>query len=285
MEKINPGTVFGNERSDQVDFEIAFTAFVVTIVLSIPADDIGYVLLKGLVISLSGLTLLRKMAVSNQHGPSEPILRWTMPFIQAITVLATVHIFLEAGKVLSTELGLSVSPVVAAAPFIPLFVLGVFGFHEKVTRDASLYIGLLSYNASKRAEEAEIFGLTESLDDWFLDHAGQFVSFSNSTAIPPELSWLEYRGDSEASPPLLGVFAVGMAGYILIWVVISWVFGSSILNLVFLAFVFLTKYPIQFWYSRFGLARFTSDRSGWFDASIILIGLIAANLTILPRYG
>ncbi|MDT3437949.1 hypothetical protein [Haloarcula sp. 1CSR25-25] len=285
MERIDPGTVFGSERSDKVDFEIAFTAFVVTVVLSFPVNDLGYTVLKALVISLSGLTLLRKMAVSNQHGPSEPVLRWTMPFIQAITLVATVHIFLEAGAYLAAKLPLSLSPVVAAAPLIPLFVLGVFGFHEKVTKDASLYIALLSHNASKRAEDAEIFGLTEELDDWYLDKAGLFVAFSNSTAIPSELSWLKHRVDSEASPQLLGVFAVGIAGYALIWLLVSWVFGASVLNLVFLFFIFFVKYPIQFWYSRFGLGRFTSDRSGWFDALIILLGLLAANLTILPRYG
>lgn len=284
MERIDPETVFGCERSDQVDFEIAFTALVVTIILSIPVDDLEYTILKALVISLSGLTLLRKMAVSNQHGPSEPVLRWTMPFIQAITLVATVYIFLEAGAYLTTQFSLTVSPVIVAAPFIPLFVLGVFGFHEKVTKDASLYIALLSYNASKRAEDAEVFGLTEELDDWFLDQAGLFVAFSNSTAIPPDFAWLEHRVDSEASPRLLGVFAVGLAGYALIWLLVSWIFGSSMLNLVFLFFIFFVKYPIQFWYSRFGLARFTSNRSGRFDVLIILLGLLAANLTILPRY-
>lgn len=285
MERIDPETVFGSERSDQVDFEITFTALIVTVVLSVPANDFGYTLLKALVISLTGLTLLRKMAVSNQHGPAEPVLRWTMPFIQAITVVATVHILLEAGRVLSTELGLQISPVVVAAPFIPVFVLGVFAFHEKVTKDASLYIALLSYNAAERAEEIEIFGYATDLDDWFLNKASLFVSFSNSNSIPPELNWLIHRIDAEVSPSLLRLLALGLTGYVLIWILVSWIFGSSVLNLVFLGFVFLMKYPVQFWYSRFGLARFTLDRSGWLEASIIVLGLIAANLTILPRYG
>lgn len=285
MEKIDPATIFGSERSDQVDFEIAFTAFVVTVVLSVSVNDFGYTLLKALVISLSGLTLLRKMAVSNHHASSGPVLRWSMPFIQAITLVATVHIFLEVGAALTDQFSMPISPVLIASPLIPLFVLGVFGFHEKVTKDASLYIALLSHNTSKRAEEAELFGLTEGLDDWFLDQAGLFVTFSNSENIPAELAWLEHRVDSKASPSLLKLFAVGAAGYALIWLLIVWVFGSTALNLIFLFFTFFTKYPIQFWYSRFGLARFTSERSGWVDALIILLGLLAANLTILPRYG
>jgi len=285
MEKIDPVTIFGSERSEQVDFEIAFTALIVTIVLSVPVSDFGYSLLKALVISLSGLTLLRKMAVSNQHASSRPVLRWSMPFIQAITLVATVHIFLEAGIVLTDQFSMPISPVLIASPLIPLFVLGVFSFHEKVTKDASLYIALLSHNASKRTEEAELFGLTEGLDDWFLDQAGLFVTFSNSENIPAELAWLEHRVDSKASPPLLKLFSVGVFGYALVWLLIVWIFGSTALNLIFLFFIFFTKYPIQFWYSRFGLARFTSERSGWVDALIILLGLLAANLTILPRYG
>lgn len=285
MKKIDPDIVFGSERGDQVDFEIAFTALVVTVVLSVPVNDFGYTLLKALVISLSGLTLLRKMAISNQHASSGPVLRWSMPFIQAITLVAMVHIFLEVGAALTDQFPMPISPVLIASPLIPLFVLGVFGFHEKMTKDASLYIALLSHNTSKRAEEAELFGLTEGLDDWFLDQAGLFVTFSNSENIPPELAWLEHRVDSKASPPLLKLFAVGAAGYALIWLLIAWVFGSTALNLIFLFFIFFTKYPIQFWYSRFGLARFTSERSGWVDALIILLGLLAANLTILPRYG
>jgi hypothetical protein len=225
------------------------------------------------------------MAISNQHASSGPVLRWSMPFIQAITLVAMVHIFLEVGAALTDQFPMPISPVLIASPLIPLFVLGVFGFHEKMTKDASLYIALLSHNTSKRAEEAELFGLTEGLDDWFLDQAGLFVTFSNSENIPPELAWLEHRVDSKASPPLLKLFAVGAAGYALIWLLIAWVFGSTALNLIFLFFIFFTKYPIQFWYSRFGLARFTSERSGWVDALIILLGLLAANLTILPRYG
>jgi hypothetical protein len=46
MEKIDPATIFESERSDQVDFEIAFTAHVVTIVPSVPVNDFGYSLLK-----------------------------------------------------------------------------------------------------------------------------------------------------------------------------------------------------------------------------------------------
>ncbi|NIC00223.1 hypothetical protein [Halobacterium sp. R2-5] len=285
MEKLDPNTVFDNERSDQVDFEIAFTAFVVTIVLSVSGNDFGYTVLKALVISLSGFTLLRKMAVSNQHTSPDKVLRWTMPFIQAITLVALVQIFMQFGALVVQQFSLPLSPVVVASPLVPMFFVGVFAFHEKVTKDASIYLALLCYNASERAREADIFGLTNDLDDWCLNHAAIFVTFSNSESIPPELAWLEHRVESEASPPLYGLFAVGAVGYVLIWLLISWALGSAVLNLVFLFFIFFTKYPIQFWYSRFGLARITPDRSGWIDGLIVLLGLLAANLTILPRYG
>lgn len=285
MERLDPNIVFGSERSDKVDFEIAFTAFLITIVLSFPTNDSGYNILKFLLISLSGLTLLRKMAVSNEHAPSNPVLRWTTPFIQAIILVATVYIFLEIGEYFTIVLPISVSPVVVATLIIPLFVIGTFGFHERVTKDASLYLALLSYNASRKAEDVAILGLSEGLEEWLLDNGARFVSFSNSDSIPSELAWLEHRVEAEVSPRFLRIFGIGLAGYALIWIGISWIFGSSMLNAIFLIFIFFIKYPIQFWYSRFGLARLTPDRGGWIDTSIVLIGLLVANLSILPRYG
>lgn len=285
MERIEPSTVFPAEHTDRVDFEIAFTALVVTTVLSIPTTDFGYKLLKALVILLSGLTLLRKMAVTNQHSPSEPTLRWTMPFIEAITVVATTHLLLEAGASTTEQFALNISPIVIAAPLIPIFMLAVFGLHERVFGDASLYLALLSHNAAKKAEDSSLFGYSEELRDRFLDSAVVFVMFSNSSSIPPELGWLEYRGESEATPSFVPIIVVGLLGYGLIWAITAWLFGSSVPNIVFLLFVFLLKYPIQFWYSRFGLARFMPDRSGWVDALVVFLGLVVANMTILPRYG
>lgn len=280
MERISPTTVFNGEHADQVDFEIAFTAVVVTVVLSTPSHNSGYALLKGLTISLSCLTLIRRMAVSNRHSDYEPVIRWTMPFIIAITIVATVHLFLQAGAFIVSTFELMYSPVVLAAPFIPLFIVGVFGFHERVFGDASLYLALLCYNTAIGAEESQF----PKVDEWFLDKAGEFVDFSNSDSIPSELGWLKHRVETDTSFPILPVIVVGLLGYGIVWLAVSWIFGSSTLNLIFLVFVFFVKYPIQFWYSRFGLAKLTPDRSWVVDLLVILLGLFAANIAILPRY-
>ncbi|WP_275883264.1 hypothetical protein [Halorhabdus sp. BNX81] len=283
MERINPKSVFGGTKNEQVDFEIAFTAFIVTIVLSTSTNDPGYRFLSILVILMSGLTLLRKMAVSNQHAPAQPLLEWTMPFILTITIVSSIHVFLAVGTFIIGVLGWDISAIYISGPFVPLSFLAIFLLHEKIFHDASLYLAILGYNAAVKAERANS-RLTDNVKDWFLFYVAQLASVSNSPNIPPELTELDDERQSYQSKSIIGLFLFGMLIFTILWMFVSWLFGSFVLNLLFLLMVFFVKYPIQFWYSRFGLARFPLERFGWFDYVIIALGLLISNLTILPIY-
>jgi|GEM_PF-3931788 len=284
MDAIDPNKVFGDDRTTQADFEIAFTAVVITIVLAVPSNTAGYQLLKSLVILLSIITLVRRMAVSNNHRDSDPVLKWTMPLILTITTVAFTHLFLEGAVFLISTFKVPVSPISVAAFFIPVFVAVVFVFHEIVLHDANLYLALLCQQGAARASEFPLFGADEWLPDWFLNKGSGFAQASNAEVIPPALSWLEHRVETDVSPNALPFAVVGLIGYGAIWAIVSLVFGSRGLTLLFLVFVFALIYPVQFWFSRFGLARFTPERTGWINPLVSLLGLIVAHWTILPEY-
>lgn len=288
MDRIDPEAIFESEQSNQADFEIAFTAVVVTAVLATPVTGSGYTLLKALAISLSGLTLLRKMAVSNKHRDAKPVLQWTMPLILSITLISLIHLFIEMSAFIETTLNLPTDPVVIASAFIPIFVFGVFVAHEFVFHDTNMYLALLCHNAAVKADEWHLLGrfkdTGDELREMFLNKGRVFVTASKSQAIPPELEPLRQRERETATPSFAPLLIFAVVGYGAVWGTMSWIFGSRMLNIIFLGLIFLLKYPVQFWYSRFGLASFTSDRAGWIEVLVVFLGLLVANMTILPRY-
>ena len=281
--RIDPNEIFSEDDSNRVDFEIAFAALVITGILALPSVS-DYPLLKGIVVSLSGLTLIRKMAVSNEYRSSEPILGATMPFILSITAVSLTFFFLEMGRILVVAFNLQFSPVIVAVAIIPLFTTFVFLAQEWVFHDANLYLALLANNGAVKAANMRFFGVEEWAPDWFRRRAGLLVTTSRSDSIPQELRRIENYNEKLKQPNFVPLIVTGVLGYGAIWVLVNWIFGFEIVGILFLIFIYILLYPVRFWYSRFGLARFSTETSGWRNLLLIALGLTVAYSTILPNY-
>ena len=217
MDAIDPTDVFEDDRTTQADFEIAFTAVIITMVLAVPSNTAGYQLSKGLVILLSIITLVRRMAVSNNHRKPDTVLKWTMPLILSITTVAFTHLFLEAAAFFISTFELSISPILITAFFIPLFIAVVFVFHEIVLHDANIYFALLCHQGAARASELQFFGVEKGLSDYFLDQGSEFIQYSRAETIPAAFGSLEHRVEKNSSTNWVPLVILGSISYGAIW--------------------------------------------------------------------
>lgn len=281
-DKIDPEEVFQTDTGNEADFEIAFTTLVATAVLSTPIDSNTYNLMKGSVVLLTALTLIRKMAIENEHKPPDAVLHRTIYLIQIITYLAMTHLLLQLGYLLSDTITESIPPIAYTAGVTPVFVLAIFGMHRRIFGDLGLYLGILSYNVSGAARENPI--IPDAWDDWLVEQAGIFVSTSASQDIPKTIRWLEHYPEDDSKGPRKSLLFLALAAYGTLWAIFTFVFGTGFLTLLFLVMLIFLQYPVAFWYSRYGLARYTSDRGGKVDLVSITITLLAIHYIMIPGY-
>lgn len=274
---IDPKEVFNSYETNSVDFEIAFSAFVATTVLSFPRPTTSYTIIKLLAISLLGLTLVRRIGVTNSFTNSDSIADLTTPAILVISYLCFLYIFEIFAKSIAGMLPGHFDHVFLMGFLVPVSYLLLFFIQEIMFQDLFIYGALISINNYAETDNP-IF------QEGFRKMAVQALNASFAKdAIPAELRWIHHLGEPESLSPtiwdkfgfwsgmiLVSVFFVGL------WTITAILFGDVFVTIAVLIAAYFVSVMVNFWYSRYGLTPIRSERPAKFDMIIFLVGFLIA---------
>lgn len=285
-DRIQTSELFETSTRETVGFEVTFTAFVATAVLSVPPtesllDPIG----RAVGILLLGVTLIRRLTIDNQFAPQERIFYRTTRYILYLTFAGLLYVSISFSEILSQYIPIGV--YVLAGLLSILFVFAFTFGYEYVFRDFMFWSAVVFYNRQVGQPHTSIyyngllalarFQLEMSLYDWNRDH--------------PVVSKIYERdlGGAETTSRRWVLFIFGLLFIGLLIVAIITSFSLSLLAserlipvLIAVIVVVLSIVPlsgvVQFVYARYGNTSFeTATESMRFSWAVVL----AAGLLLL----
>ena len=143
-DRINMSEIFDSSPRESVSFEIAFTAFFATLVLSVPPtstllDSFAWISAIGLLF----LTLVRRMAIDHRWIKPRKVMDRTMGYILYMTVFGVYYVSLSLGETTSTG-GMSVYFVAAIILYLTS-TASLIGY-EVLFQDLFLWGAIGGYN-------------------------------------------------------------------------------------------------------------------------------------------
>jgi hypothetical protein len=156
VESIDPGTFKSYNSNKSIDFEIAFTALITTLVTVVPSNLVGVLATIPIIFSIGLLviTLVRKMIVMSEEGGD--YLKITSYLLNTFSLIPIVYILYNLSMITNEFLFISISPIALTAGLITLIVLETVGFHILVTKDFADFLFFSTIYRKKESNNTKI---------------------------------------------------------------------------------------------------------------------------------
>lgn len=263
--------VFEKDDLSAVDFEIALTATLATIVLAtLGTGRVDSDLMKVVAILLLLLTLMRRMVVTSRYRKEDWFLKISLIPLELLIILVFFHSFYALSEVVSTVLNLTTSTLFLTAVLIPETIIFLIVLQEILFGNYMIWWGSYSMALAVKTDNQfnrVIGGATSMLALWVsmedelpeeLDEV-QEIFETVKTRIDEELEQLNIQSNSEdvfrvwnnllliLLPVALGVlYTVGAF-------LLSFVLGSPTEVLLLLFAIFCIRHLTRFYYLAHGL--------------------------------
>lgn len=263
--------VFDKKPLESADFEIAFTATLVTIVLAtLSGVNISASILKPISILLIFITLFRRMAVSGRFTNQTQLLSITMPVIEFLTVLVVFHLFYTPSKLLTSQIAIIDDPFLLVTILIPEAVLLMVVLQEMIFKNYMIWWGGFALGQAGNSDNV-IVKLAGGLIAFFafrttlvnelpeeLTEAKEFVGRINKS-LNEELDEFDVQITTETVirtwKAWVFLFSLLILGtlFLLLALVLSLVLGS-LYRLFLLSFsILFVRHIVRFYYLAYGL--------------------------------